>query len=102
MTTWTINTLDTYPTAQGNADVVHRIHWGCSATHNEHSANVINVAGLEYAGGSFTSFEELTKEQVLEWLWSVVDKATVEDAVNQMLMAKVDPVSVTKSVPWSE
>ena len=102
MITWTINALDTYPTAQGNADVVYRIHWGCSASHADQSASVINVADLEYAGGKFTPFESLTKEQVLEWLWTTVDKATVEAAVNVMLMEKVDPTSVTKPVPWSE
>ena len=102
MITWQINALDTYPTAQGNTDVVYRIHWGCSASHAEHSASVINTAEIEYAGNNFTPFEQLTKEQVLEWLWTKVDKATVEAAVNAMLMEKVDPTSVTKPAPWSE
>lgn len=100
--TWNINALDTKPNAQGNSDVVYRIHWSCNGEHNEHSASVVNVADLEYSGGSFTAFEDLTKQQVLQWLWRIVDKATVEAAVNAMLMEKIEPASVTKPVPWSE
>ena len=100
--TWKITALDTYPTAQGNADVVYRIHWSCGAEHNEHSVSIVNVADLEYKGGAFTAFEELTEQKVLSWLWSVVNKSDVESAVNAMLMDKIEPSSVTKSVPWSE
>ena len=101
--TWSVNAMDCNPTAQGQADVVFNVHWTCSGTQDTYSASINNTCPVEFAGGTYTPFEQLTKEQVLTWIWSNgVDKATVEAAVEQRIQEQINPPVVTKHVPWSE
>jgi hypothetical protein len=99
---WSVNAMDCYPLAQGNADVVFNVHFSCFATDGDYSASVINTCQVSYAGGSFTPYENLTQEDVLGWIWANgVDKDTTEAAVEQMLQNQINPPVVTPPLPWS-
>jgi hypothetical protein len=95
--------MNCYPLAQGQTDVVFNVHWSCSGVDGQYSFSIINTCQVEFTGGAYTPFEQLTKEQVLGWIWSNgVDKATVEAAVEQRIQEQINPPVVTKHVPWSE
>jgi len=105
-TTWTITAMDAYPQAQGQTDVVFNVHWTCSGTQAEddktYSASVYSTCQVEFAGGTYTPYEDLTQEQVLGWIWnSGVDKDVTEAAVQQQIDAQINPTVVTPSLPWS-
>jgi hypothetical protein len=98
--------MDAYPQAQGQTDVVFNVHWTCSGTQAEddktYSASVYSTCQVEFAGGTYTPYEDLTQEQVLGWIWnSGVDKDVTEAAVQQQIDAQINPTVVTPSLPWS-
>ena len=101
-TTWTITAMDAYPQAQGQTDVVFNVHWTCSGVQDEYIASIINTCQVEFAGGTYTPYEDLTQEQVLGWIWnSGVDKDVTEAAVQQQIDAQINPTVVTPPLPWS-
>ncbi len=99
--TWKIVNLDRY-TSDG---LVYCVHWTASATEasndpeKPYGAGVYNTQALE-RGDSFVSYDTLTEETVLSWLWGKIDKATVEAALEAQIEAQKAPVSAN-GLPWS-
>ena len=100
--TWSVTAMNAYPQAQGQADVVFNVHYTCSGVQDTYSASIINTQQVEFTGGSYTPYDQLTQEQVLGWIWSAgVDKDATEAAVNQMIEQQINPPVVTPPLPWS-
>ena len=93
---WNIVNLER-ETADG---LVKTIHWSASAVDGDYSAGIVNTQALE-RGDSFVSYDTLTQETVLGWLWGKVDKATVEAALEAQIEAQKAPV-VANGLPWGE
>jgi hypothetical protein len=51
---------------------------------------------------SFTPYETLTKEQVLDWIFDaeVVDKESMEQGLKRQLESVIDPPVVQMPLPW--
>ncbi len=67
--TWDVSTVDTYPTLDGNADVVYNVHWRLTAEDdanqdadgNNITATSYGTCGLDTSDlSSFTAFADLT------------------------------------------
>lgn len=99
---WTVNALDCYPHADGQADVVFTVHWTCAGTDGTYNASVYSTCGVPAPGTSFTPYEDLTQDQVLGWCWdNGVNKDATEAAVEQQLNNQINPPVVTPPLPWS-
>ena len=94
--TWKINNLE----RQTSDGLVTVVHWGASAVDGDYSASIVNTQALE-RGESFVSYDTLTEETVLGWLWGKVDKATVEAALEAQIAAQKEPV-MANGLPWGE
>jgi hypothetical protein len=94
--TWKINNLE----RQTSDGLVTVVHWGASAVDGDVSASIVNTQALERDGDSFVSYDTLTEETVLGWLWTKVDKETVEAALEAQIDAQKAPVSAN-GLPWS-
>ena len=92
--TWTINQLERN-TSDG---LVTTIHWTAFAVDGDYSASINNTQQLE-RGDSFVDYASLTKETVLGWLWTKVDKEMVEAALAAQIDAKKNPVKAS-GLPW--
>jgi hypothetical protein len=95
--TWKINNLE----RQTSDGLVTVVHWGASAVDGDVSASIVNTQALERDGDSFVSYDTLTEETVLGWLWTKVDKETVEAALEAQIEAQKAPVSAN-GLPWGE
>lgn len=93
--TWKIVNLDRY-TADG---LVYCVHWTATAVDGDFGASIVNTQTLE-RGDSFVSYNTLTEETVLGWLWSKIDKAAVEDVLTAHIEAQKAPVTAN-GLPWS-
>jgi hypothetical protein len=91
---WTINQLERN-TSDG---LVTTIHWTASAVDGDYSASINNTQQLE-RGDSFVDYASLTKETVLGWLWTKVDKEVVEAALAAQIEDKKNPVKAS-GLPW--
>lgn len=108
--TWDVSTVDTYPTLDGNADVVYNVHWRLNAEDdanqdadgNNWTATVYGTQSVDTADiADFTAFADLTASNVQGW----VEAAMGADAVTALkagldaqIAEKITPTSVTKTI----
>lgn len=97
---WQVNNLE----RQTSDGLVKIIHWSVSASEasndpeKPYSASIVNTQALE-RGDSFVSYDTLTQETVLGWLWQKVDKDTAEAALIAQIEDQKAPVSAS-GLPW--
>jgi len=92
---WNIVQLDRN-TADG---FVTTAHWTCTATDGDYSESSYGSVG--FSGELTTPYAELTKEQVLGWVWEQINKNEIEANLTAQINAQKNPVSVT-GVPWEQ
>ena len=108
--TWDVSTVDTYPTLDGNADVVYNVHWRLNAEDdanqdadgNNWTATVYGTQSVDTSDlSSFTAFADLTASDVQGW----VEAAMGADAVTALkagldaqIAESITPTSVTKTI----
>lgn len=100
---WTISALDCAPSEDGMTDVVKTVHWRCDGVDGDASGSVYSTCGLPTPTGSeFTPYADLTKEQVLGWIWANgVDQEATEAAVQSQIDAAKNPPIVQPPLPWA-
>lgn len=108
--TWNVSTVDTYPTLDGNADVVYNVHWRLIAEDNANqdadgnnwTATTYGTCGLDTSSiPSFTSFDSLTSSDVQGWVEGVfgADDVTAKKAgLDAQIALLITPTSVTKTI----
>ena len=100
---WQISAMDCKVSEDNLSDVVITAHWRCSATEDGYSASVYSTCSLPAPDpANFTPYADLTKEEVLNWIWANgVDKAATEAAVQQQIELQKNPVVVSPPLPWA-
>jgi len=95
---WSIPNLERH-TADG---FVYTAHWRCTASDGDFSASSYGTAGFTYDASSpdFVPYDQLTEEQVLQWVWADgVDKDATEAALQANIDAQKNPTTAD-GVPW--
>jgi hypothetical protein len=100
---WNISQLDCIPDSEGRQDYVVTAHWQCNGTDGTYSGSVYSTTGFAVVEGeAFTPYDQLTKEQVLGWIWANgVDKDATEAAVAQQIENQINPPIVSPALPWA-
>jgi len=103
---WTISAMDCKVQEGAYQDVVIVAHWSCTDTQTidgkEYSGRVYSTCSLPAPEGSFTPYDQLTQQQVLNWIWANgVNKDATEAAVEAQIQAQAHPVVVSLSPPWT-
>lgn len=108
--TWDVSTVDTYPTLDGNADVVYNVHWRLNAEDdanqdadgNNWKASSYGTQALDTADiSSFTSFADLTSSDVQGWVEAALTEEKVTElksGLDAQIAEKITPTSVTKTI----
>jgi hypothetical protein len=105
---WQVSSMECRVQEGDLSDVVYLVHWRCSATETDgdktYSGSVYSSCVLPAPDAAdFTPYDQLTKEQVLGWLWANgVDKDATEAAVLQQIELQKHPVVVNLPPPWSQ
>jgi hypothetical protein len=74
-------------------------HWRATAVDGEHSASVYSTCS--WADGEVTiPYEDLTEQDVLDWVWVSVDKDATEQALADQIEMQKHPVTAS-GMPWS-
>lgn len=99
---WSIVQLDVTPEANGNPNVVTTVHWECVGTDGTATGRVYSSCSVPAPTDTFVSYDQLTREMVLDWIWAHgVDRAATEAAVATQIDAIRHPVSVSPPLPWA-
>jgi hypothetical protein len=102
---WTVTDMTCYPEAEGYPDVVFEVYWACSGIQDEYSARVaaLNACKIPLPSAAFTPYVDLTKQQVLDWIWANgVDKSAIELQVQDQIDLQITPPVLILPLPWTE
>ena len=103
--TWGIVQLDAYPEKDGLTDVVFTVHWNLTGDDGEgHTGYAYGSVGVTLdEGGSYTPYNELTKEQVVGWVQESLGAeqvASLEASVANQIEQQINPTVVTPPLPF--
>lgn len=93
MIEWNIANLD----RRTEDGFVTTAHWTCSAVDGDFSASAYGSCGFN--GELKTPYDQLTKQEVLAWVWENLDKAEVESNLTKQINAQKNPVTAS-GMPW--
>lgn len=108
--TWNVSTVDTYPTLDGNADVVYNVHWRLNAEDdanqdadgNNWTASSYGTQSVDTSDlSSFTAFADLTSSDVQGWVEAAMGEEAVADlkaGLDSQIESQKNPSSVTKTL----
>ena len=111
--TWVVESIDCYPQAEGQTDVAFTIHWRCNATSTEthtvngqtvpYTATIYSTCPVTYTAGSpFTPYSQLTKDQVLGWIWgSGVNQDATQASLDTMIANIINPPVISPALPFT-
>ena len=107
---WIIERLLVKPTEGSLTDVVITADWRCNGTETTDSGDDAKTySGTCYGScsfappsGSFTPYEDLTEQQVLDWCFgNGVDKSAIEANVTEQIENQINPPVVVLPLPWA-
>ena len=99
---WLIERLLVKPTEGSNTDVVITADWRCNGTDETYSGTCYGSCSFQPPSGSFTPYEDLTQDQVLQWCYeNGVDKNAIEANVTLQIENQINPPVVTLPLPWA-
>lgn len=101
--TWKIGKILTFRPVDGQQNVVHRVRWVCKGVDGSYLDREIGTYEIEYnPNGTFTPYENLTEEQILNWVWSgTVNKTAVEATVAKRIDNQKNPPQMNNlPLPW--
>jgi len=98
---WIVEQLLVKKTEGLLSNVVILANWSCRASDGTYSA--VSTGCTEFAppSGSFTPYEDLTEQQVLDWCFaSGVDQTAIEANVTQQIADQINPPVIAPPLPW--
>ena len=99
--TWVIDSMNTATSLDGHDNVVVSANWRCNGVDGEFSASNYGSVNFAAPGNPFTQYDDLTEEEVLQWVWdSGVTKSIIEASVTAQVELLVMPPVVTLPNPW--
>ena len=98
---WIIERLLVKPTEGTLTDVVITADWRCNGSQESYSGTCYGSCSFQPPTGSFTPYNELTEQQVLDWCFANgVDQAAIEANVTAQIEAQINPPVVVLPLPW--
>jgi hypothetical protein len=98
---WIIERLLVKPTEGTHTDVVITADWRCNGTQESFSGTCYGSTSFAPPSGSFTPYEDLTQEQVLNWCFSNgVDQSAIEANVTAQIENQINPPIIAPPLPW--
>jgi hypothetical protein len=98
---WLIERLLCKPIEGSNPDVVITADWRCNGTDETYSGTCYGSCSFAPPSGSFTPYEDLTQDQVLQWCYeNGVDKTAIEANVTLQIENQINPPVVALPLPW--
>lgn len=109
---WIISAMDCKIHEGEMTDVVQTVHWRYNATDivpatsgstdTTYFAEMYGATGVgEPTPEDFTSYPDLTKEQVVGWLESVLDVPAMQENLTNQIELQINPIDVTLPPPFS-
>ena len=100
-TLWLIERLLTKPVEGSETNVVITADWRCNGSQDLFSGTCYGSCSFQPPTGSFTPYDQLTEQQVLDWCYANgVDKTAIEANVSLQIENQINPPVVALPLPW--
>jgi hypothetical protein len=100
---WLIERLLVKPTEGSLTDVVITADWRCNGSQDQYSGTCYGSASFQPPTGSFTPYDQLTEQQVLDWCYANgVDQKAIEANVTAQINDQINPPIIAPPLPWVE
>jgi hypothetical protein len=104
---WVISQLDTAPSEDGLTDVVKTVHWRYQSEQVDgdktYNAEVYGAMGCATPSGTdFTAYDDLTYDQVCEWLEAGLDVQALETNLEAQIEYQKNPPIINLPLPWDK
>lgn len=105
--TWAVLQMDAYPDQGGEQNVVFQVSYVVSGINeNNISASIPGLVNVPLdPEAPFTPYDQLTQQQVIGWVQSVLTPAGVEATENTVALSienQMNPPVVTPPLPWQQ
>jgi hypothetical protein len=98
---WIIERLLVKPTEGTLTDVVITADWRCNGSQDNYSGTCYGSTSFAPPSGSFTPYDQLTEQQVLDWCFANgVDQAAIEANVSLQINDQINPPIIAPPLPW--
>jgi len=104
--TWKITSMSVLPEQDGETDVVVFASYEVTGIQDQTTASIDGIQQFTYTGGEFTPYEDLTEEQVVGWIQSVLGDnginsiySCIDGQINSTL--NPPPTPHPEPLPWS-
>jgi len=98
---WIIERLLCKPVEGSLTDVVITADWRCNGSQESFSGTCYGSTSFAPPSGSFTPYDQLTEQQVLDWCFANgVDQAAIEANVTQQINDQINPPIIAPPLPW--
>ena len=98
---WLIERLLVKPAEGSLTDVVINADWRCNGSQDNYSGTCYGSCSFAPPSGSFTPYDQLTEQQVLDWCYANgVDKTAIEANVSLQIQNQINPPVVALPLPW--
>jgi hypothetical protein len=103
---WIISAMDCKVQEGQMTDVVQTVHWRYNAKKTvqdvEFFAEMYGAAPVgEPTPEDFTSYPDLTKEQVVGWLEGTLDVTAMQENLTKQIELQINPIDVTLPPPFT-
>jgi hypothetical protein len=101
---WNITALECKPEFENKTNVVVTAHWRLNATDGINNTDVHGTQNFSLnENSSFTSFSDLTKEQVINWIEDAMGNDAVTELkhrLDKQIQSLANPPVVFPDLPW--
>lgn len=97
---WKIEVLCVKQDEVGKNDVVKVVHYGAELIDGDYKVERHGIAMLDPPQQNFIPYENLTEEEVIQWVQSKLDVIEIENSMTQELETKKNPPIIAKELPW--
>jgi hypothetical protein len=90
-------------TINGHDKVVLTAGWRCNGIDGIYNATTYGSCSFDIPkiGESFTPYDQLNQNQVLQWIWSNnIDKNEIETNITSQIQNSISPTEVQLPLPW--
>jgi len=99
---WIISSMECKVKEDNLIDIVILINWRYNATSEEYFADTYGATPLPLpTEEGFTPYADLTKDQVVGWLESILDVPAMQLQLEANIDFQINPVSITLPPPFN-
>jgi len=101
---WSIKNIFCYPNVEGKENVIFNVQYSVSATDGVNSFSAEKSQELELnSSKNFTPFDQLTEEQVLDWVKAAVGDNNInqiQSSLDEIVTKLSNPPIINPTLPW--